>query len=209
MAFLSANAQTNNRQSGTTEVSLIIPYSYSETIDFEGGASADIDGDHGFGIGFAYNIKHNLATKVDFVWHSRNYAATRVLDDGDNTTERYAGRLDDFNLRIGADYYLTSGRIAPFINGNAGWTFVDSNIPSGPPSSVCWWDPWLGYICSSSVPTHTDSSWFYGAGLGLRIDLGRSNFAKITYLETWVDDLNHTTDLPGFSSVRFEFGFSY
>jgi len=42
---------------------------------------------------------------------------------------------------------------------------------SGPPGFGCWWDPWLGYICTPCQSTRTSNEFSYQAGVGLRWDV--------------------------------------
>jgi len=48
-----------------------------------------------------------------------------------------------------------------------GWTWIDTNIPDGPPVGGCWWDPWWGYVCTTTYPTKTKSAFSYQATLGV------------------------------------------
>jgi len=61
--------------------------------------------------------------------------------------------------------------LTPFVMGGVGWAFVDSNIPSGPPQGVCWWDPWYGYVCGYYQNTYTKDYFSYNLGIGARWDV--------------------------------------
>ncbi len=199
----------DNRSTGEVEFSFFAPYYFSEDVDFDGGASAELEDTLGFGFGIAYNINTYLASRFDFEWSSRNYDATRVADDDDNTRSDIRSRLDDVRLNLGLDYYfLGEGTISPYITGNLGWQSLDTNIPAGPPNTICWWDPWWGYICDGYQPTYTDSNWYYGAGIGVRVPLGRSNFFRIGYYESRSSVSNTKSD-PTFAQTRIEFGWAY
>jgi len=89
-----------------------------------------------------------------------------------------------------------------------GWNWVDTNIPSGLPSTACWWDPWLGYICNTNTPTHDESSFFYSAGAGLRWDFSGSSFLKMGYYQGWMD-YEKVSGSPDLTSLRLELGFSF
>lgn len=190
------------------EFTLIIPYAYGEEVDFDGGASIDINDDPGFGFGFAYNYSDRFALRGDLTWNSVSYDAIRILDDGNFTRDRWGGDLDVFAMTFGGDFYLTTGKIAPFVNLNMGWANVDTNIADGPGSSYCWWDPWWGYMCSYYQSTYNKDSWFYGAGVGIRFDLSRNNFIRAGYYQRWMD-FDNADSSNAFSGLRFEFGFSY
>jgi len=131
-----------------------------------------------------------------------------VFDDPSGAREFLSSELDTYTVSVGGDYYLFDANLSPFINAGIGWSWVDTNIPSGLPGSVCWWDPWLGYICSSNTPTHDESSFFYSAGAGLRVDFSRRNFLKVGYYRGWAD-YEKASGSPDNSSVRLELGFSF
>ena len=122
------------------ELTLQTRYLESTEVNFDGGASADINSDLGFGFGVGYNLNDKLALRGNMSWLSARYSATRVLDDVSGTRQNFSSRLDAATLSFGADYYFTKGRFSPFINGSIGWTFVETNIPAGRPITTCWWD---------------------------------------------------------------------
>ena len=70
----------------------------------------------------------------------------------------------------------------PFVTAGLGWTYIDTNIPSGPPETWCWY--WYG--CSTFVPTETSTEFSYNAGLGLRLDVGKGVFRFLVNSQ-WVD----------------------
>ena len=115
-------------------------YVNSTSIDFGGGAKADIVGDMGWMFGFGYNFNEKLALDFDFGWNSMSYTGTRVVED--TSKEIFSGRMDTSSTRFNLIYHFMDKRLTPYITGNIGWTWIDSNIPAGPPSSGCWWDPW-------------------------------------------------------------------
>jgi hypothetical protein len=202
------SSSTQARRVGSGEAIFILPYVQSQTIDFEGGAKADINSDPGIGFGFAYNYSSKLAGRVDFLWNNVSYDATRIIDDADRTEEIVSGRLDTFNLLLGGEYYFLENELSPFVAAGIGWNYIDTNIPSGPPSNVCWWDPFWGYICSGYRPTYGSNEFSYNFGLGLRVPVGRSNFLKVGYYTSY-SDLNNSTSSTSIDTFRFEFGFSY
>ena len=82
----------------------------------------------------------------------------------------------------------------PFVEAGAGWTDVDSNIPSGPPTTGCWWDPWWGYICSSFYETYSETRTSYLYGVGVRWEMGSDMVLKGTYSLMNVDTNAATKD---------------
>jgi len=193
---------------GKFDFSLVLPYLSGEDIEFEGGARAEINSDPGFGFGFSFNTSDKLAWRGDFLFNSVSYNATRVLDDGEFTREIFGGNIDTSSILFGADYYFSARAFSPFVNANAGWLFLDPNIPSGAPQSACWWDPWYGYDCHDYQSTYTDTNFVYGIGAGLRFQVNRHNFVKIGYYTEYMD-FAQSSSSADFDSIRFELGVSY
>lgn len=202
-------SHASNRQEGGFDFSIYIPYAHSETIDFKGGASADIKDDIGFGLALAYNANEYLAARFDLNWTYRDYKGKRIINEDQTNEYNINSRLDTVRLSLGGDYYfLGDTNISPFLSASIGWETVDSNIPSAPPSTGCWWDPWWGYICQGYQPTHRDSNWFYNAGIGVRIPISTNNFARIGYYENR-SSMSNVEGTPRFAETRLEFGWSY
>ena len=199
---------------GGFEFSFLSQSIEGETIEFEGGAKAEIQSDVGFGFGLAYNYSNKLALRGDFSWNSARYDATRIIEDTDDTideadeTEIYGGIMDTASFMFGGDYYFLDKAITPYIGGSLGWTFFDTNVPSGLPQGVCWWDPWYGYICSYSTPTYTTTEFTYGINLGLRADLSRNVYLRLGYYDRWVE-FKKANDTSEFGSVRMDLGIKF
>ncbi|WP_455223226.1 outer membrane protein [Kaarinaea lacus] len=192
-------------RSKTGEATVGIRYTAQEAIDFEGGAKADVSSDYGWGFGLGYNVNDNIGLSADFSWLSASYQATRVDDTG--SPSNYNGIMDASSIVFRGTYYFMKTRMTPFISANLGWTFIDTNIPIGPPGTVCWWDPWFGWICGPYVPTATQNAFGYGGGLGLRWDISTTFFMKAAYNWTRLDIANTTGGDPTFGSVVIDFGF--
>jgi opacity protein-like surface antigen len=181
-------------------------YVDSDSIDFDGGAQADINGDLGWLFGFGYNFNEQLALDFEISWNSVSYTATRVLEAGG--TEQIGGWLDTSATRFNLTYHFTEKALTPFISANIGWAWIDTNIPSGPPSTGCWWDPWWGYICSGYQPTYSRTEFTYGAGLGLRFDTGKNVFLRGVISQQWLD-VGGASSTPDFLMYRFDLGFMF
>lgn len=190
------------------EFSLQVPYLYGETVDFEGGASASIASDPGFGFTAGYNYSNHLNLKASLTWNDTRYDGRRVLDDGNGTTETISGVMDTFNFSAVADYYLFDGSFSPFVSGMIGWSAMDGNVAAGFPEEVCWWDPWWGYYCEYYQPTYGADSFSYGVGAGLRFDLSENHFIRAGYYERWLD-IEYADSNPSLGSAIVEFGFMY
>lgn len=180
-----------------------IIYAGETTIDGEGGSKADINDDFGIGLGVGYNFNNHFKLDGYFNWNSRSYDATVVRNDG--SKYQYGNSVDITTIGLNGTYYILDKNFTPFVSGTVGYTWVDTNIPNGPPQGYCWYDPWWGYTCSSYVPTKTQSNWTYGGGLGVRYDFNRSFSMQCSYNKNWIDlDTSGTTD---FDIWRMDFIF--
>jgi len=207
-ALIGSNTYAQFTHEGEYELSLLVPYYDDIDVGFDGGASATVDSDLGFGFGFLYHFTDRFAGIATASWISRDYSAERVLDDPSGTREFLSSSLDSFTASVGGEYYLTTGQLKPFLNGNVGWNRIDTNIPSGQPSIDCWWDPWFGYLCSGNVPTYDESSFYYGVGAGLRFDLSGNMFLKGGLYRNWLD-YDNASGSSDVDFLRFELGFSF
>jgi opacity protein-like surface antigen len=181
-------------------------YSESATIDGQGGSSVELNDDWGFGMGLGYNFNDNFQLNGLFNWSYRSYEATVVKGDG--TTGRYNNNMESTTLSLNGVYYPMSGNFTPFVSGGVGYTWVDTNIPDGPPVGTCWYDPWYGYWCDSYVPTKTESDFSYNAGIGVRFDVNRQFGLQAGYYKTWID-IGKASDTPDFDIWRFDFIFRF
>ena len=93
------------------------------------------------------------------------------------------------------------------MNANLGWTNIDSNISDGEGTTICWWDPWWGYVCDTFLSTYQKDYWHYGIGVGLRVDMNRDTFLRVGYHRRWLD-LDNSPGTSSFDGLRFEFGLS-
>lgn len=188
-------------RAGTWEFSLPFIYTDSATIDGGNGSSVEINEDWGWGFGFGYNFSDHFQLNGLLSFSSRSYDATVVQDDG--TTRRYSNYLDTSTISLNGVYYLLKGNITPFISGGIGWTYVDTNIATGPSSGTCWWDPWWGYVCDSYTPTRTEEDWSYNAGIGLRFDVTRHFSLQAGYNKMWIE-IDNASGTPDFNVWRFD-----
>ena len=186
---------------GNWDFFLPLTYAESATIQGQGGSSVDLNADWGFGFGMGYNINDNFQINGTMTWASRSYDATVVKTDG--TTQRYSNYMDSSTLSLNGVYYILNGDITPFITGGVGITYVDTNIPDGPASGACWYDPWWGYVCSSYVPTKTENDVSYNAGIGMRFDVNRQFGLQAGYYKTWID-FSRASSTPDINTWRLD-----
>jgi opacity protein-like surface antigen len=176
---LSGTASAQDRAQ-TWDFSAGLLWSDSLSLDGERGTGLEIDDDIGFEFGGDYNFNNRLALGFDFGWVSPRYDATFLPDTGP-PLETIRATLDSFSIQVKGTFNFLEGPVTPFVEVGAGWTNVDSNISDGPPNTVCWWDPWWGYICDTFFDTYSEDLTSWSAGLGVRWDINRMMGLKASY----------------------------
>jgi opacity protein-like surface antigen len=199
----------SNRQDGF-EIILQSKYVDSKSASGENGSGVDVQDSWGWGFGFGYNFTEHWAFNFDISWRSANYDATVIVEDNaepptESGPKKYAGRLDTSSTQFSATYNFLDKRFTPYVSGILGWTFIDTNIATGPPQEWCWWDYWWGYICSSYIPTKSETDFTYGGALGVRFDITRSVFLRASYNKLWIDFKNASAE--DFDGIRLDIGF--
>jgi hypothetical protein len=155
---------------------------------FEGGSSVQTDTGYGFGLGWDHNVDAHWAAGFEFAWGEMNYRANvQPVAGGATGPQRINGTILTSTLRFNGTYNLAAGPLTPFLNFNGGWTYVDTGIPDGLPQNLCWYYPWWGTYCGTYVPTKSSTKFSYGAGLGLRADIGRSFTVRGWVSQQWIE----------------------
>jgi len=189
------------------EFSLGTFYQLGTTIDGEEGTGLETGNDFGFSLGGGYNFTDRLATTFGFQWAGVGYDAT-ALDEDLNPVD-ISGKYDSFTLSGNLIYYLSDGPLSPYIGAGIGWTWIDTNVPNGPPYTWCWWDPWWGYVCSSSYPTETKDAFSYQATLGLRYEFDNDRtFLRLGYTSQWMD-FDSSSGTPRFDVIVLDIGWMF
>ena len=188
---------------GNWEFYLPLSFADSATINGQGGSSADINADWGFGFGAGYNVNDHFQVNGMINWNSRSYVATYVTTTPTEGTGKYSNYMDTSTLSLNGVYYLLNGDITPFVSVGVGITYVDTNIQTGPGSTYCWYDWVWGYVCTSSAPTKTENDISYNAGIGVRFDVNRQFSLQGSYNKTWID-FSKASGTPDFDSWRMD-----
>lgn len=196
----------DSSRAGRWEMFLLTNWTDANKIDFKGGSELDLNKDFGWGFGFTYNLNEHIALGTQISWNSTNYDVNTFSDTGDPVN--MSGRLDSDRLHFTATYYFFDKEITPFVTGGFGMTYVDSNIQSGPTDTVCWWDPWWGYVCNTYRPTYNDTSFSYSLGAGLRMDVTKAFFLSASINNTWIE-LKKASGTPDLLNSRFRMGFVF
>jgi hypothetical protein len=206
LAALPAGAQTT--RGGKSEFYIAPVFTNSKSYSFEGGSTARSDTGYGLTLGYAFNFDQHTALGVDFAWSSIDYRATVQPGIGNNLAPvDIRGTMDTWTVRFLGNYYLTKGTIAPFVTGGLGWSYIDTNIPTGLPQNVCWSYPWYGTYCSSYVPTATSTKFSYNAGAGVRFELGKG-FIRALVNEQWAD-FGGSYGSTSWTQYRIDFGVKF
>ena len=201
-----ALAQSANRE-GTWETRLGIVFLNSSDWDFAGGTTADIDSDTSFLIGGSYHLNDHLELGGNLTFGQTDYTADIV---GDEVGEIFAvrGEYESTTLLFDATWNFMDGPFSPFVSAAAGWSWIDTNIATGPPQTGCWWDPWWGYVCSTFQDTKSLDGFSYGVEAGARYDFSDTIALHGTYRILWVD-LDNASGTPDVDGFRLSLGWKF
>ena len=189
------------------EFSLGTFYQLGTTIDGQEGTGLETGNDFGFSLGGGYNFTDRLATTFGFQWAGVGYDAT-ALDEDLNPVD-ISGKYDSFTLSSNLVYYFSDGPLSPYVGAGIGWSWIDTNVPNGPPYTWCWWDPWWGYVCSTSYPTETKDAFSYQATLGLRYEFDNDRtFLRFGYTSQWMD-FKASSGAPRFDVFLLDVGWMF
>lgn len=195
MPTLANMLQENSNRTRKWDVTFQPRYTFEKSLEFDGGATADLEEDFGWGFGVGYNATEKLSFGWDMGWSSRNYKATIVrAQPAPDTVATIGGTLGLGGSNFKATYNILERRVTPFVEAGLGWRWVDTGIPAGPPTAGCWWDPWWGYVCVPYQATYGETSFAWRLGGGLRVDAGRYFFMRLGYDATWIDHSNVNGD---------------
>lgn len=201
-----AHAKDVSDRGGTVDMSLQINDFGSENVNGALGSKATLESSTGIGFNFAYNVDNHWAFGLEFSWRDADYTTTVVPAAGNlGAAFDRSGTIDVSTTALTATYHFSPARFTPLITANLGRTWVDTNIPAGPPTTACWYDPWWGQYCGPVVPTKSDVYWNYGVGLGLRWDSDGPFFMRGLVSEQWLD-VGGDVGSPSFTQVRIDLG---
>lgn len=190
----SADSQAKySKRDGKWESSFSLLNSTSTDISGENGSGVDIDGDIGWGFTLGYNVNQHILVNYEFSWVTPKYDATLIDEDNDKTYN-IKHSMDLFNSQFNVVYNFMTDRFTPYVQAGLGWSYLDSNVADGPPNTICWWDPWWGYICEGYQNTYNDTRFSYNVAAGVRYELQNNMFFRASYQQNWLD-LSNSSDL--------------
>lgn len=212
MALVAPAAAEAAERAGTWETTMGIVLQNSSDADFQGGTTAEFDSDTSFVFGLGYHYTDNLEFGGHIGFGTTDYKARIAADpNGDGASDGFVdvrGDLEFSTLLFDATWNFMSGTFSPFVTGAIGWSWVDTNIATGPPQTGCWWDPWWGYVCASFQDTKTLDGLTYQVGVGARYDFTDTVAVHGSYRLSWIDfdKAKGTPDFDGFQlSVGWKF----
>ncbi len=207
LLFISMNAEAafSDSRANKWEFFLSPMLTNSKVLQFDNGAEADINKRSSLGVGFGYNMNKHIELSLLFASSNANYTGTRIADDNAKTPEKFTSNLYTNRLDFGFTYNLLKSAFTPYLSANIGSTYIDSGIPTGNLTTLCWWDPWWGYVCGPHAQTYTSTEINYGASIGLRYDFNRKLFIKGGIAKNYLDISNR----PDFTTYQFIFGFMF
>ena len=206
LAALPAHAQSS--RGNKSEFYLSPVFTDGKNYSFDGGSSAQTDTGFGFTMGYAFNFDQHKALGVEVSWSDIDYRATVTPGIGNgNASSDIRGTLETWTVRFLGNYYFMEGNFTPFVTGGLGWTYIDTNIPTGLPQNVCWSYPWYGAYCGSYVPTATSTKFSYNAGLGVRMEFGKG-FVRGLVNQQWMD-FGGSYGSDSVTQYRIDFGVKF
>jgi opacity protein-like surface antigen len=175
---------------------------YQDSADwsFDGGSSVRVDSDLSLTLTAGYRFNSHLELSFALDWQKADYDATIQSADLPGLSVDVSGDYESFTPRANVSYNFLDGSITPFVTGGIGWSFIDTNIPNGRPTTGCWWDPWYGQVCATVQDTRSVDGFTYQLGAGVRWDVSNGFSLRFAYEKHWYDfdNASGTPDLDEF-----------
>lgn len=198
-----AGAQQSQREAGW-DFGADIVYQLSSDASFDGGSRLDFDDDLGLALAFGYRFTPRFELQFGIDWNNVNYRGVLQSAQLPGVSANVHGDMESFTPHLDAVFNFMNGPLTPYIQGGIGWSFIDTNIPTGQVSIGCWWDPWWGQICTPYQATLSTDQLTYQAGLGLRWDFGEESTMRVSYEKTWFD-FEHASSTPSWDQIKLGF----
>lgn len=198
-----AGAQSPTREAGW-DFGADVVYQLSDDASFDGGSKLDFDDDLGLAITFGYRFTPRVELQFGLDWNSVNYHGVLQSVQNPALSASIHGDLESFTPRINGVFNFMNGPLTPFVSGGIGWSFIDTNIPTGQVQVGCWWDPWWGQVCTPYQATLSTDQLTYQIGAGLRWDFGLESTLRFSWEKTWFD-LQHASSTPSWDQLKIGF----
>jgi opacity protein-like surface antigen len=188
-------AQSSGREPGP-EYGLDVVYYPAADWSFNGGSSVSLEDDVALTLIFGYRFSSRLEVQGALDWQSASYKGTIASANNPPIASiDVRGDYESWTPRVAVNFNLLDRNLTPYITGGIGWTFVDTNIPTGQVSVGCWWDPWYGQICTGYQATRTFNEFSYQVGAGIRWDSPGAYSLRLGYEKHWLD-ISTSTGTP-------------
>lgn len=174
------------QERGPWQARLGARYQPTTDVDFDGGSEVEFNSSTAFVVGLGYALSEHFEVGANLSYDDRDYEA-RLAGDAANEFFPVRGSVETTGLMFDLSYYFLTGRIRPFVSTGAGWSFVDTNLPTAPPQVGCWWNPWYGYICEGFQETKSVDGFAYQAAAGVNVRLNSALSLTGSYQANWVD----------------------
>lgn len=172
--------------SGPWQARLGTRYQPTTDVDFDGGSTVEFNSSTAFLVGLGYALSDHFEIGANLSYDDRDYEAL-LAGDSANVTFPVRGTVETTGVMFDLSYYFLTGRVRPFVSTGAGWSFVDTNLPTAPPQVGCWWNPWYGYICEGFRETKNVDGFAYQAGAGVKVRVNSALSLSGSYQMNWVD----------------------
>lgn len=158
------------------------------------------------GFGFAYHFSDFFSVRSDFMFGSANFSGNYPNQAAGTTTLSQSALIQTgrFNL----DYNMINRRLTPIITAGIGYQYMQTELQSVPPSTVCWWEPWWGWVCQTSSAQAWETDFTWNAGGGFRWNITDNLFVKVIGGATWLQYAGAsgiTTQIEGIFSIGWTF----
>ena len=203
---LTLNAAKNIRE-GKVDFAFKVNYLESMNLNGENGSGVAVTDDVGWGFELGYNYNQHLNFSFEYTYNQPGYTASVITDEETQRTFTTRNKLVISNSQLNATYNFTKNAITPFISGGFGWSYMDSNVPTGQYNEYCVWDPWYGYVCGGVQDTYDGYNFSYNAKAGLRWDIDSRMFATASYNNIWYD-FDHASTLST-GAFQIQIGVKY
>jgi opacity protein-like surface antigen len=197
LSLLSAGANAQSRGEGW-EFGADLVYQNSQDVDFDGGTNVEFDSDLGVSLYAAFRFSERLELQFGVDWSNVDYDVHFQSATVPALTFDASGEIEAITPFIRGNFNFIDGPITPYVTAGIGYSFIDTNIPDGPPQIGCWWDPWYGEICTTYQSTATTEEFTYNAGVGVRWDLSTGYSMRLAYEKHWYDFDNASPDFDQF-----------
>ena len=175
----------------TWEVSLLAQYQTGTDAEGEQGSSIDIDSGWGWGFGIGWNWTEHWNLGYRFSLNKPDYSATIVPEDPAEPPQTIDYDMSKYSHQFNVTYHFMKGPFTPYLQAGIGWTKLDSNLLSRPPTT---WD------------TFKTSEFTYNLGVGLRWDVNGAIFMRGAWNRQFINLDNGNLD---FDTVTLEGGFMF